>query len=249
MVLLILNAIISSAVLSLLIHFVLEERLVRQYVRILTTSNPGDTSLRVATRIGGGVYRDVADGDDKSFIPVSLLNSLGATPGGVLRDGGCCSGKSRLAIVALHAAGIPAAQVTLYHSCGKAQHCLVEVLCPEGRALIDPTYGLLFVDCEGRSLGLADLRLGVRPTFQSLPGSSKTAYPDNEYYNFDFANTKTANWTKSWRRRGAYRALSFLTRARINTMWQPVFLEWPQLVLATGLVAILIVVNLVSVAL
>jgi transglutaminase-like putative cysteine protease len=249
MVLLVLNAIISIAIVGLITHFALEDRLVRQYVRSVTIYNPGDTSLSAATLIAGRVYHDVVPRpDDKSFIPVPLLSSLGATPGGVLRDGGCCSGTSRLAIVALHAAGIPAGQVTLYHSGGYAQHCLVEVVCPEGRAVIDPTYGLLFVDSEGSVLGLPELRAGALPTFRSLPESSKTAYPDNDYYNFDFANTKTTNWTKSWRRRSAHRLLSFLTRGHIDKTWQPVFLEWPQLVLATGLVAILIAATLLNAA-
>jgi hypothetical protein len=249
MVLSILNAIIISAVVTLIIHFLLEVRVVYDYARIVTTSNPGDRSLNIASQICGCVYRDIADRDDKSFLPLSFLNSLGATPGGVLREGGCCSGKGRLAIVALNAAGIPAAQVTLYHTSGKAQHCLVEVSCREGRALIDPTYGLLFTDTEGRILGLADLREGVRPIFQSLPGSSSTAYPDGDYYDFDFVATKTVNWTKSWRRRSAYRCLSFLTRGNIDKMRQPVFLEWPQLVVASGLTAVLIAVNVVAQAL
>jgi len=249
MVLLILNVVVASAVLGLLVHFILEARVVSQYARA-TISNPGDTSLNAATQLCGRVYREIVGReDDRSFIRVSLLNSLGATPAGVLRDGGCCSGKARVAIVALSAAGIPAGQVTLYHSSGKAQHCLVEVACREGRALIDPTYGLVFIDGGGRCVGLTDLRSGMQPTFRSLPGSSTTAYPDNEYYDFDFANTQTANWTRSWRRRSAHRGLSFLTRGRIDEIWQPVFLEWPQLVLASGLVAILIVVNAASVAL
>jgi hypothetical protein len=240
------NAIIGSAALALVIHFLVEQQRVRRFVRGMNITAAGDRSLRVATEITGRVYSDVTScSDDKSFISLSLLNSLGATPVGVLRAGGCCSGKSRLAIVALDSMQIPAGQLTLYHADGHAQHCLIEASCREGRAIIDPTYGLLFVGENGHAMGLPELRAGARPGFRSLPGSTMTNYPGKSYYDFDYPNTRTANWTKSWKRRCAYRALCFLTGGRIDSMWQPVLLEWPQLVLAIALMSVLLVIDVI----
>lgn len=248
--LVILNAVLGGVVVALLIHYALEERLIRRYARVALDGNPGETALVTATRIGGLIYRNIENlDDDRSFVPTMLTNFLGASPGGVLRDGGCCSGKSRLAIVTLHAVGIPAGQITLLHANGCARHCLVEVSCAEGRALIDPSYGLLYVDNDNHVLGLPELRRGTQPRFVSLPGSTKSAYPDGKYYNFDFPNTTTANWTRSCRRRTAHRALRLITHGHVDEIWQPVFLEWPQLMLACGLVALIVFVDLVSTAL
>jgi hypothetical protein len=157
---------------------------------------------------------------------------LGATPGAVLKYGGCCAGLSRLCIVSLAELGIRSRQITLYHrGTGKAQHCLVEVF-PDGDGeplIVDPVYGLYFVDSDGRGIGLGSLQKGIVPVLHKCPSGEPGAYPPYPYYDFDFAATKTANWTKSRLRRTVYRLLHIATSGAIDQVRLPPWLEWPQL--------------------
>jgi hypothetical protein len=149
----------------------------------------------------------------------------------VLREGGCCSGLARLYILTLDAFGIHAAQVTLYHRTGKAQHCLVEVVIGAERILVDPLYGLRYRGSDGGAIALEDLRAGRRPSFDPLPFSEATAYPSHRYYDFEYRATKTANWTKTSPRRVGYRVLEVLSNGGVDCWRLPPLLEWPQIIL------------------
>ena len=240
----VLYLIVGVVMLGLLIHFTWERRIVRRYAAHAVVGCDAANAIARAMTVCAAVYRDVSHlPDDESFIRLPGFTSLGATPGGVLRQGGCCSGKSRVAIVALHSLGIHAAQATLYHVNGRAQHCLIEVRSRGVTALIDPMYGLYYVGAEGRPVGIAHLRSGEKPRLLSLVDGSSAAYPDNAYYRFDFVQTRTANWTKSMTRRASYRVMSWATRNRVDELRQPVFTEWPQIMvcsfLASGLLAVM----------
>jgi hypothetical protein len=238
---------VTSAVLlglvftGLLFHWRLEQRLIHTFALGATRGerNPGRAALALAAVI----HQRIPRGKDHAFLGIEFLELIGATPGEVLRRGGCCSGLSRLYIIALRTLGIRAAQVTLYHESGVARHALVEVRIGTDRWIIDPTYGFHYVDDAGRPLGLAALRAGTAPHFRPLIEGGSRAYPCNEYYAFDYPRSKTANWTMTLGRRLTYPPLRLLTYGWIDTFRQPEFLEWPQLVLASGVAAALICIT------
>ena len=140
----------------------------------------------------------------------------------------------RLYITGLATLGIKAAQLVLYHAAGQARHALVEVSLGKERVVVDPTYGFYYEDGRGGHIGLDALRRGVKPRYRRLPHSANESYPANDYYNFDFSCTRTTNWTKTWIRRCVYRILKVLTAGRIDTLRQPVWMEWPQIMVATA---------------
>jgi len=119
-----LNLLVVVAIGVLLTHWQLQRRTLQQII----TGRFGPVSDPVTTIRGfaGWIHAHVPRGQDPPFIS-SLFHVVGATPIAVLRDGGCCSGLARLYILGLDALGIRAAQVTLYHVSGCAQHCAVEV--------------------------------------------------------------------------------------------------------------------------
>jgi len=106
--------------------------------------------------------------------------------------------------------------------------------------LVDPTYGFYYVDSGDGLLGFDALRSGARPGFRALPGSSSEGYKENDYYDFDYQISKTANWTMTGLRRISYRFLAAVTHGRVDAIRQPVLLEWPQLVIATPAAALLL---------
>ena len=110
--------------------------------------------------------------------------------------------------------------------------------------LVDPTYGFYFVDIHGMPLALHPLRQGAKPQYRRLPHSSDENYPANDYYNFAFSNIKTANWTKTWIRRSAYTILKALTAGGIDTLRQPLWLEWPQVTVAAAITVGVLMFNL-----
>ena len=185
--------------------------------------------------------------DDPYFCGMPWLEPLGASPLAILRDGGCCSGRSRVCTLLLRAAGVAAHQITLYHRSGCAQHALVEARLPGFSVLLDPAYDLYYVDEQGRPLCSDALRAGRQPCFRALDDNADAAYPADVYYDFDFERTRTANWTRSIPRRIAYRILHSLTRGRIDRMPQPVLLEWPQLVLAMALLMLTVVLHVAAI--
>ena len=127
---------------------------------------------------------------------------------------------------------------------GEARHCLVEVFLQKHNVLLDPTYGVYYVDEQGGVLGLSDIQSGTRPSFVSLPNSNKRGYPTGSYYEFDYCQSKTANWTQTRVRKAVYRVLVFVTKGTIDRAKQPAVLEWPQLVLAISLTVFLLTMNL-----
>ncbi len=241
MLLLFLDVIVVITIGGLLLHFHVEMRVVRGFAESAALTRRGERALDTALAVCETVFLKVPDlPDDRSFVRLPLLASLGASPAGVIRGGGCCSGKSRIAVVALHSLGISAAQATLYHRSGRAQHCLVEVNCGGAPLIIDPKYGLYFVDREGWPLGISELRAGAEPCLRSIISHATAAYPNNDYYAFNYRLTGTANWTKSLKRRVLYWIASHAVPGGIDQVRQPVYLEWPQLLMAWGLTVCLV---------
>lgn len=236
------NLALLSALIFLIAHYWIERRRLHAIVSEWTGGAPRDigTLLTLAGIIHSRVRRAV----DPPFVPLPLLSELGATPLSILLRGGCCSGLSRLYILSLHTLGVRAGQVTLYHVSGKAQHCLVQVWLGDRPVLVDPTYGFYYVDAAGDLIGLRALLNGETPHFVRLPMSVQDAYPPNDYYNFAYAQTKTANWTKGPLRRSCYRMLCWLTHGHIDRVEQPPFFEWPQLMLASSAVTVILMFNL-----
>ena len=186
-------------------------------------ANARDRTLHVAGRLFAGRRAR----SDPVFFP-RVFGPLGATPSAVIRHGGCCSGTSRLLILTLADLGIRAHQIMLYHQRGHAQHCLVEALLPDGPLIADPSYGFWYAAADGTPIGLEDLQAAIVPTFHRLPLSEMTEYPPDTYYDFDFAATKTVNWTRSAVRRIVYRLLNVVTFGSVDRLRVPALLEWPQ---------------------
>jgi hypothetical protein len=220
------------AISILLAHYWWEKRILSGFVH--SNVPPSESTFATARDLAGLIHAQISRGGERPFIPIRALDILGATPVSILRRGGCCSGLTRLYITGLGTLGIKAAQVTLYHAAGQAQHCLAEVSLGERRVLVDPLYGFYYVDIHGRHISLDALRRGIKPQYRRLPHSADETYPANDYYNFTFSRTKTANWTKTWVRRSAYRILRVLTAGRIDTLRQPLWMEWPQVVVSVA---------------
>jgi len=229
------GAVVVIAILWLMHDLRRERRTVRAYVDSLRPlpGDPLERALHLATQLGN---RHVAPRD-----PVYLSRAfhvVGATASSVIERGGCCSGLSRLYMLALESLGVRANQITVYHREGHAQHCLVEVHLPDGPACVDPVYGLSYRDLSGRPLGLLDLQRGVRVHCLPTPGACPSGYPRNDYYAFDYTLTRTANWTRSWPRRAAYGVLRLLSHGGVDRMRVPQLFEWPQALLALLLVGL-----------
>ena len=239
---LILNLAGLIAISILLMHYRSEKSVLSAFV--LSNASLSESTLGTALDLAGRIYVQVARGGDPPFIPIAALDIVGGTPVSILRRGGCCSGFARLYITGLGTLGIKAAQVTLYSATGMYQHALAEVFLGEPGVIVDPTYGFYFMDSDGRPIGLDELRQGVRPKYRRLPHSERRhptsgrpdeSYPANDYYNFDFSRAKTANWTKTFIRRSVYGMLMVLTAGRIDTLRQPLWMEWPQIVVAAAI--------------
>lgn len=240
----VMNLILGGIFVFLILHYWLEKRKLKRFVLEILSEKSDE--MESVFELAGIIYAKVSkNSDDPSFIPFPLLSSLGGTPIAILRRGGCCSGLSRLTILSLSELDLRAAQITLYHVSGRAQHALVEVCLDEGEMIVDPTYGFYYVGSKEKPLGMKQLRKGGQPIFRKLPHSTKDSYPPGGYYDFDFKNTKTANWTKSWIRKRIYRFGDKITKGRIDYFKLPPFLEWPQLILASVVGAIILISNLI----
>ncbi len=236
-----LNLLVVVAIGVLLAHWQLQRRALQQIIigRFGSAPDPVTTIRGFA----GWIHAHVARRQDPPFIS-SLFHVVGATPIAVLRNGGCCSGLARLYILGLDALGIRAAQITLYHVSGCAQHCAVEVALGGDRMIVDPRYGIYYTDRDGSPLGLERLQAGCLPKLQTLPLSTADAYPPYPYYDFNYVNTKTANWTRSVPRRAAYWILRSVSGRRIDRCRVPPILEWPQILISSALLAGAGLVNL-----
>lgn len=221
-----------------------ERRRLLQFVESLNISadRGRDTVFRAASKIF-----DLPDSRRDPVWISGLLESFGASPGAIIDIGGCCSGKSRLLILCLSELGIRSHQVTLYHKDGYAQHCLVEVVLPGERFILDPTYGIYLGDDASRGLSLIDLQRGAIPNHIPFTSRPDWGYPDDGdgYYHFDYAATKTANWTCSATRRIAYALLYRISWGAVDRLMVPAWLEWPQNI---GISAIAVLLSIVAMA-
>jgi hypothetical protein len=246
---LLVNLMLLSVSLGLLVHCWTEKKMIRDFAisAIGTCNEP----LEVVLALGGTIYRfrksfqkSKSSGIDHDLIPFPFFSALGATPGSILGKGGCCAGMTRLTIVSLDALGFKSGSITVSTPSGAYHHCLVEVSMSGHNLIIDPTYGLYYIDRLGQPIGLSDLQLGAAPSFASLPRSKRTSYPPGRYYKFDYRKTKTANWSRSCCLNSIHSVLNFVTNGAIDRFKQPVVLEWPQIVLATSITVLLLFMNL-----
>jgi hypothetical protein len=191
------------------------------------------------------VFANVIRGPDPTFVS-RLFVVLGGSPLAILREGGCCSGTHRLFIACLDTVGIRAAQIAVYPREGGWAHCLAQVNLADQTLLVDVDYGVCYRHPNGGSLDLLDLRNGVEPVIEPFADGLVTpaqggqrsrgpGYPNNFYYCFDYRKTRTANWTKTWRRRLAYALLHRISRGRVDQTFIPPLLEWPQILLSMGI--------------
>lgn len=188
------------------------------------------------------IHSSVRRSKDPYFL-LPIFGPLGGAPMRILERGGCCSGIHRLYITALDAIGIRAAQITLYHRHGHAQHCLTEVRLDGGQQIIDVDYGVRYHDGDRHSFGLEELRGGIAPRIEPFANSERAGYPNDAYYDFNFRQTRTANWTKSAMRRIAYSGLSRLTRGKVDRFFLPPILEWPHTLVAILLLLIVLILQ------
>jgi len=186
-----------------------------------TNTSPREAVLAAAARVYALPPRS-----DPVFIS-SVLRPFGASPDAVIQCGACCSGKSRLLILALAELGICSYQITVYHQDGHAQHCLVEACIAKERLIVDPSYGIYYAAPDGRDVSLADLQNGVQFVHKPISADRPWGYPDDPYYDFDYRATKTANWTATPLRRFAYRALRAAFGSSVDRLRVPPLLEWP----------------------
>jgi hypothetical protein len=243
MVLFMASLVLLGCGLMLVLHFWLEWRRIRAFA-IAATSGVESSAVKIALELAGVIHSRIPHERDPIFLPMPPFSSLGATPGSVLRIGGCCSGITRLYIVALQTLGIRAYQVTLYHESDTYHHCLAEVCLGRDKMLIDATYGFYYVDEKERPVSQRDLRKGKEPTFRKLPYSVNDSYPPHSIYRFNYRNTKTANWHMTSLRRRTYRVLNKISPSRIDYLKVPAMLEWPQIILLCMLMSVLLLLNL-----
>lgn len=228
------NLIVLGAIAILLTDWYVQRRTLRRIIS--GTVGPIADPRTAVYWFAGWIHSNVPRRQDPLFVS-PLFHVLGASPIAVLRSGGCCSGLARLYILGLDSLGIRAAQITLYHTSGCAQHCAVEVTLGIDRMVVDPRYGLYYTGSDGSPLGLDALQTGRQPMLQTLPLCTATAYPPSPYYNFNYQNTKTANWTRSVTRRTAYRVLNKVSAGRVDRLRVPAILEWPQILLSSVLLS------------
>jgi hypothetical protein len=195
-----------------------------------------ENDFEKARFLAGWIFEEIHGlPSDTLLFNIPVLRYLGARPIEVLRRGGCCGGKSRLLICMLRSIGIQSAQVTLYHVKGNAQHALVEARLSTYSVLLDPSYGFYFTSKDGEPVGFESVLAGTQPNFAPLSRSDVRAYPEDDYYNFDYRKTKTANWTMGPIRKTVYKLLWIFTLGKIDRIFQPWWFEHPQLIICLGL--------------
>lgn len=250
------NAVFLGSVLSGAVMLAIAYRRRRARVRqfALAVTRGAGSQRDAVFELGRTLFREIRRVDPDPIFLTRLLKPLGPSPIAVLKQGGCCSGIHRLFIASLAAIDIRAAQITVYALPGPvARHCLVQVVLCGAPLIIDVDYGVWYRHPHGGPLGIDELRSGVIPVIEpfvldpqarrSQPGrpTIPPGYPNVPYYTFDFRSTRTANWTKSLTRRTAYKLLQQVTQGRVNCYLLPAICEWPEILLAGGLVGISII--------
>lgn len=243
-----LSAILGLTIVALLIAtasclavYRLERRKLSGFVRgLLGRAVSPEEAVFVLARF---IFSRVTRNRDPVFL-APILRSFGGSPLGIARGGGCCSGTHRLFIACLETIGIRAAQVTLYHHSGRWCHCIVQVSVNDREHLIDVDYGVQYFSPSGEPINLMHLRSGIQPSIRIFAEGLRAplckgydrnpapGYPQSDYYNFEFKDTRTANWTKSRIRKQIYFLLRIMTWGRIDCALVPAELEWPQMILA-----------------
>jgi hypothetical protein len=194
-----------------------------------------------AFALGRTIFSAVKRGPDPLFL-TRLLAPLGASPPAILEKSACCSGIHRLYITSLNTIGVRAAQISVYSNLGV--HCMVQAQIEGERVIIDADYGVWLKHPRGGPINLQELQAGVSPIIEpfvfdqvaTYADSTRTprpaGYPGDAYYRFDFAQTRTANWTRSTIRRVVYAVLKPITRGGVDSLLLPPILEWPEILLA-----------------
>jgi hypothetical protein len=243
------------AVLALLICYRRRRAVIAQFARQATQGT--DCQRDAVFALGLSVFRMVERTAKDPFFVSRLFSPLGASPAAVLEKGGCCSGINRLFITSLDTLGIRSSQVTVFRRVAPAfAHCLAQVDVGAERVLVDVDYGVWLRHPDGSSLDVLTLRRGVVPTiepfvadavarYRNSERSRAAGYPDREYYRFDYELTRSANWAESGVRRVVYAVLRPLTHGRIDLLFLPPILEWPEVLLSIGvcMVALLFVLG------
>jgi hypothetical protein len=234
--------VLLASLVSCLLSYWYQRRALAAFVRQVI-AGPVRQEIEAVFQIANYIFSNISRGPDPCLFP-RALRSLGASPMAILRRGGCCSGLHRLYIASLDTIGIRSAQITLYTLGGSARHCVSQVMTAAGPHIIDVQYGVHYRSPEGGALGLAELARGVLPQIQGYPcgcgqhASRVAGYPPGDYHAYDFTQTRSANWTRSWRRRVLYKLLRLLTVGRIDHALFPPILEWPQILFALAVLPI-----------
>ena len=199
----------------------------------------------MALDLAGVIHAQAPRGEDPPFIPIRLLDILGATPVSILRRGGCCSGLTRLYITGLATLGIKAAQVTLYHAAGQAQHCLAEVSLGEQRVLVDPFVWVLLRGYSWNALSPPCAPPGgSSPNTEGFRTAPTRTTPRTTTTTLSFRTPRPPTGPRRRTRRTAYTILMVLTAGRIDTLRQPLWMEWPQLTVAAAVTVGVLMFNL-----
>jgi hypothetical protein len=219
----------------------LRKKRIAQFARGVTRDCRSQRAAAFA--LGRVIFADVRRNPQDPVFIAPMLSALGASPVAVLRKGGCCSGTHRVFITSLDSIGIRASQITVFRkSDPAAAHCLAQVTADAENLLIDVDYGVWYRNPRGGMIDLLTLRSGVEPIIEPFAlGEGKyansararaTGYPDSEYYRFDYAVTRTANWAQTIWKSALYAVLHRLTQGRIDCMLLPPVFEWPEILLA-----------------
>lgn len=186
--------------------------------------------------------RDKPSATNEHYFAFPVLRFLRATPRQVAEYGGDCADRARLMVVLLDLHGIRSGKWALYSSDGQPRHAVVELDAESGKMVVDGLFGLSFPKPQGGYYGIADLRensdiLRSRiATLESLgqePGTDKLeGYPQTLYV---YGYARTINWDKSVFLRLLYRGLHSLIGPRVDTLYRPVVVEQPALMVVWGL--------------
>jgi hypothetical protein len=186
--------------------------------------------------------RDKSSETNAHYFAFPILRFLRATPRQVAEYGGDCADRSRLMVVLLDLHGIRSSKWALYSSEGQPRHAVVELNAESGKMVMDGLFGLSFPKPGGGYYGIADLRENpdtLRSRIATLesqgqrPGTDRLeGYPQTLYV---YGYARTINWDKSAFLLLMYRGLHSLFGPRVDTIYRPVVVEQPALMVIWGL--------------